>query len=331
MERKMILGLDYLGGAKYKDLILREHPDGWAAGFFAQAFGDALPTVDALLATGRCPLVRVHLLWSDTHSFGDKDIAAITKEAKRYEVIAKKYPNVKVELSPFCEHSIRNPDKYLDIVKANAPSCTPVNTPMNGALSTKYKNETHGSHANPKPGKFNFSWDGQSCVDTDVEAIKARLAKAEVFFFWEARFNGKWEDNDKTPRPQRKGWPDSKLIDSVIALHKSKGKTSLPKRWLYKSHSENKGTGDGRAEKPVLICPVKAKEVLLRCKNGQVVQSLKYYGTYTDGRFRYYGQEWGYEIANKAVRIQSSPLVDVVANGKVVGVVNAAFRDGEFR
>ena len=38
-------GLDHLGGAKYPDLLVREHPNGWAAGFFANTFGNAWPTI----------------------------------------------------------------------------------------------------------------------------------------------------------------------------------------------------------------------------------------------------------------------------------------------
>jgi hypothetical protein len=327
----MIHGLDYLGGAKYKDLILHEHPAGWAAGFFAETFGDVYPTVDALLATGRCPLVRIHLLWSDSHSFGDKDIPKIKALAAKYNKLARKYPGVRFELSPFCEHNLKNPDKYLATVYEAADFCFPINTPWQGAISNKYKNEIHGSKKN-SPGKpYNFSYDGQNAVDADAQKHKEKYSDADVFFWWTPRFNGKWNMADKTPREKRKGWPDATEIDSVIYLNRHKGFPSLPKKYLWKSHSENKGNGDLRAEKPVLIAPVKTRAIYLKADNGQTIDTLRYYGTFSDGRFRYYSSQWGYQIAEKAKRIQGNSVCNVVVNGKIIGKVNPAFRENEWR
>lgn len=319
-----MFGQDYLAGAKYQDVILKTHPEGWAAGFFAKTFGDALPVVDKLLSTGRCPHVRIQLLWSDTHSFSDKDIPDIKKEAARYEKLRQKYPHVTFELSPFCEHNLSNPDKYLDIVKESAPSCTPVNTPWKGKLSIKYKNEVHGYAKKPN-GKYNYSFDGTSCVDADVTKLKALHSSSDVFFFWDAPYNLKYEDTDKTPRPKRTYKPSRELLESIIYLSTDKGNTSLPKNWLYKSHSETKPTPDPRRDKPVFIIPIKAKEILLKKPSGEVVEKLLYYGTFSDGRYRYYAKNWGYKIARVC------DLCDVVVNGKIYGRIDPGFRDGQFR
>ena len=293
---------------------IKAHPTGQCGGCFSNTFGDCQPLAKALLGSGKAPSWRTHLLWSDSHTFGDKDIPAITKEAKRWEPLCQKFD---IELSPFCEHNLSNPDKYLDIVAKAAPSCKVVNTPWKGRLSVKYKNEVHGpAHAVPS-GRYNYSYDGIAVVDSNVTLDKIKFAAAEKFFYWEPRYNGRWEDNDSTPRPLRKGWPDEKLIKSVGILAQDKGTTSLPKNWLYKSHSENKGNGDPRAEKPVVIAPVKVPNIFI----GGV--PFKYYGPYQDGRHRYYAPKWGYEI--------SKTPVNVVVNGKVVGVVNPSFRDGSFR
>lgn len=322
----MIYAMDYLGGAKFKDVILKEHPDGWGAGCFAQAFSDALPIIDQLLATGRCPHLRVHLCWDDNHRYGDQNIPAIKKEAARYEKLHQKYPNITFELSPCCEHELKNPYKYLDIVKQYAPTCIPVNSPdSKGSMSTKYKNEVHGNNAkSPRKGAFNFSFDGNSSYDSDVESIKARLSGADIFFFWGANFNGKTKDTDTTPRPNRRAWPSSSYIDSIIYQKDPCGAVSLPNNWTYKTHSE-------KGYKPVFIIPIRANQILIKARNGQIIDTLKYYGTFVDGRFRYYSTNWGYQSADKAKRIQGDPLVEVWVNGKKYGIINQAFRSGDFR
>lgn len=331
-------GLDYLGGCKYERVILKEHPRGWAAGFFSNTFGNAVPTIDKLLATGRCPRVRLHLMWKDNHSFSESDIPATVKEAKRIKPLLDKYPNVEFRISPWCEHRVSD-GLILKTIGAVAEVLGSrviyVNTPAKeGEVVRNHdiRNEYHGGDSSPRTvDRFDFSFDGNSCVDADVEMIKSRYSNAETFYFWEPRFNGRWEDNDPTPRPSRRGWPDSKLIDSVIALSRAKGATSLPRNWLYKSHSENHGNGDKRVEKPVFIVPIKVREIEIRARNGQVVGDLKYYGTFSDGRYRYYSDAWGFEIADKAARIQGDRMCEVFVNGKKQGVLNPAFRDGSYR
>ena len=54
-------GMSYLGiGAskQFQDIVLREHPGGWAAKAFTQksVFGDPMTFIQKLLDSGRCPL-----------------------------------------------------------------------------------------------------------------------------------------------------------------------------------------------------------------------------------------------------------------------------------
>lgn len=338
-----MFGLDYLGGCRFGDLILREHPAGFAAGFFSNTFGDAMPVVERLVNTGRCPRVRLHAMWKDRHDFTPRDFPEIIKEVKRIARLAQKYPAIDWRISPACEHGLNQRDALTLLTQARdaAPNCLIVNTPdSRGALVEGFVNEIHGFRSTPPNGNYNidFSFDGKACVDSDVESYKSEFTRAATFYFWEPRFNGRWEDNDKTPRPQRKGWPDSKLIDSVIYLHRDRGAVSLPAKWIYKSHAENKGpdkrTGkiDPRAEKPCIIAPIKTDRINLVTANGQVVSQLKYYDIFSSGGFRYYDpNNWGFEIAEKARRIQGHSLVTVKVNGKAVGIINPGFRAGAFR
>lgn len=329
----MRFGIDYLGLPKFSDLAIREHPEGWAAGCFAVTFGNALPHVDRLLATGRCPLFRVQLLWSDSHTFGASDVRQVKVLSRQYQALAKKYPAVEILISPFCEHNIREPDKFLDIVSNEAPDCAPVNVPWNGGYSTKYINEVHGTKAPPKVGKqYLYSWDGTSCVDGDVERSKAIHAGSEVYFFWHPAMNGRLNTNDKTPRPQRKAWPTSELIDSLIYLKNDGSGARLPRNYLWKSHADRHMTPpEPRAYKPVLIAPVKADRAELVADNGQVIAVSSRSQPFNDGRFRYYFGEYGYQLAEKAMRIHGKRTASLRMGGKIVGVVSCAFRGGSFR
>lgn len=326
----MNLGLDVLGGAKYKDLLEDEWPQGFYMGIFAEAFGDAVSTVSAVLHTNRCPGVRVQLVWDGLHSYGKHYSKKVVELSKKYNQVAKKFPNCRVELSPFCEHNIPTPDTFLDLVAENAPLCFPVNTPWKGGLSHKYKNEVHGT-AKPLAGNYNFSFDGTNCVDTNVTEYKQKHSSSDVFYFWHPRFNGKWSMNDKTGIVGRKGWPDEKLLDSVIYLRRDRGETEIPKTWLLKSHSERHGANDFKGDHLLMISPIKTDSIKLRARSGQLIDTLKYYGPYTEGGFRYYSNTWGYLVAERARRIQGDSLLDVWESGKKYGVVNPAFRQNRYR
>lgn len=328
----MLWGLDQLGAARYADLAVREHPHGWAFGIFDTTFGNGLGVCDRIAATGRAPLIRTQLLWSDTHQFGDSDIPAIKKRARLYQQLKTRFPSVTIEISPFCEHNLKAPDKYLEIVQHEAPDCIAVNVPYKGALSTRFKNEVHGTHGRPS-GHYNYSFDGTPCVDANVQTMKGSHLKADVFFFWTSQFNGRKNPNDKTPRPQRKAWPVPDLIDSVIYLHREAGKVSLPKRYLWKSHADQHEAPvpEPRALKPVFIIPPKVRRVELLARNGQVVAVSGSAQPFADGRWRYYFGQYGYQLAEKARRIQGDAIVSVVLDGKVVGQLNPAFRAGDFR
>lgn len=336
----MMFGLDHLGGARYSDLALREHPEGWAFRCFMNTFRDGLPLLEAVAKSGRAPLIGTHGVWDDDHHFGNFQFELAKREAKRFNQLAKRFPGIVFEYSPYCEHRLSANDAHNVMQECQhlAPKCRIVNTPEHGkgAVLPAWKNEVHGKGPALR-GLYNFSFDGTPCVDSDIEEFKAIHSRCGVFYLWEPRFNGRWEDTDKTLRPQRKGWPDSKLIDSVIYLHRDRGKCMLPDKWTYKSHAENKGpnpqTGnmDQKAEKPCVIAPKKDSRIDLVAENGQAIGSLKYYGPFSGGGFRYYSPEWGYQLAEKARRIQGHSVCSVVFGGKKVGQINPAFRFGSFR
>jgi hypothetical protein len=320
-------GVDTLALPKYTAMVKESLPVGWWFSSFAETFGDGIKAIDEVNATGKPRGFRIQLLWSDTHTFGDKDIPKIIELSKRVQAITLKRPNIKCEISPFCEHNLQNPDKYLDIVALHAPNCTPVNTVWKGALSKKYKNEVHGSKANVPSGRFNWSGDGEDAFNSDIEASKAKFRQAEVFWFWTCTINGKYKCADKTPRPDRKGWISKTEFEALLYLTNSKGNASLDPKWLFKAVSD-KHTPEckGKDCKPVMISPIKTSVIDLTL-NGKIVAQMPYYGTFDGGGYRYYAKDYGYRISQK----HGNQLLRVVVKNKSYGTVNPAFRQNKYR
>lgn len=327
-------GMDYLGGAKYCDAINASHPRGYAAGFFFDTFGDALPCIERLFRSGKADTFRLHYEWSDTHTFPPTSFDRIANKGGAVEKLIKRNPGIKIHPSGACEHNLDAPQGRLLKFKvlAKCPSCAGyVNSVWKGALIDGI-NEVHGAKPRKPSGQYMVSFDGTPAVDSDVTLWKQQYSDALIQFLWEPRFNGRWEDNDKTPRPDRKGYPDAKFINSISYLFNDRGAVgSLGKTDIFKSHSENKGSGDNRAEKPVAILSAKASEISLVTTNGKEVAKARYYGSFEGNRSRYYFPNWGFELAEKARKLSGSPLTFIQAGRAKLGPVNPAFRAGSFR
>lgn len=325
----MIYGLDFLGLAKYSKVALQEFPNGFGLGCFSSTFGDARPAVEAIIKAKSPGLIRVQLAWKDGHNFSPRDFAKIKEEAGKWHSLVNKYPGVGWYFSGACEHKLNLADAMAlkDVVIDVLPSVAYVNCPIQGGADlTGYINERHGSKATCKQKNDAFSFDGSACVDANVTALKSEFSIAPYYMFWDGRFNGRYDEKaGEKPPPisQRKGWPDARHIRSIVALAGERGLVSLRKDWLYKSHSENKGNGDPRAEKPVMICPIKTRSIELVGEGGRPLASLKYYGPYSGGGYRYYSTKWGYEIAKRPV--------DIYISRHKYGTINPVFRCGSFR
>lgn len=331
-------GLDYLGGAKYSDIISREHPEGWWGGFFSRVdgFGDALPTAERLLRTGRCAGIKFHLKWKDRHDFSQADIPLTVKECKRVLELIKKFPTTPFQISPWCEHSANMPllNKLHEAIAPLLPTnALYVNTPLpNGAVLNGAINEQHGG-GKPRSPLYNFSYDGTSAVDSNVPVEKDSFKNAQVFFFWVPQFNLRLNTNDTTPRPLRKAIPTGKLIDSVIYLKNPKGDATLPASFIWKSHCDQHAAPipEPRALKPVLIASVKVPRFELVASNGQVIAVSSAPMSYNSGGWRYYFDDFGFHFSEKANRIQGHPICLLRGGGKVYGKVNPAFRQNAYR
>lgn len=336
----MLPGFDFLGGPQFIRTAAGAYPAGWAVGVFWTQFGDGKKFCDAMYAAG-CRIIRVQGTWDPSHKYGSDFKSRATKNCSEVNAWAKAHPLAQVFYSPFCEHNHSKatmlPFFTQLIQKYNY--VTYVNSIWRGEQIPGIVTEVHGD-AKPGNEPYIYSFDGVACVDADVEAMKARHSKATLFFFWDARFNGKFEANDPATAPtKRKGWPDKKHIQSIQYLWNARGDVSkFPKDYLWKSHSENKGNGDRRAEKPCLIVPIKVSEIALTDINRTKIATLKRYdppmtsSPWSQGNrgYRYYVDSWGFELAEKARKKTGSPVCKFVV-GKKTFAVNPANRNGSFR
>ena len=336
-----MMGMDYLGGAKYPNIILRSHPAGWAAGFFDSTFGNIWGLVDKLAASGKCPLIRINGPWTAHQYDPAKHDKAIISAANKTVLMAKKYPRVTWQFAPVCENDT-NTRQYAQMLQ----QCSKIGFDYFDVINSRgtkgrqvqgFMSEIHGSTPAPS-GPYQYSYDGTSTVDANVVKDMQTRAKAGVFFMWHPAFNLKYKTklsadlhepkhvikNDTSPPKERVCKPTPELIASIERLGwPIKGEPKLGRREIWKSHSDRNNTPPAPREyKPVFITPVSAPRIELRDGN-QVVAVSAPRAKFVDDRFVYRFDRFGYQIVDN--------VVDVYANGKKIGSVNPAFRAGDFR
>ncbi len=329
----MRFGMDYLGGARYARVIAQAHPQGWAAGFFANTFGDAYPAIYGLVQTGRCPEIRIHAIWEDNHTYNSKKHdPIILRELARANKLQELYPNVEVFFSPFCEHNMdaKTVGALWNLLRPQA-KVKLVNSVWKGAILAGEINEVHGTHSTPS-GDYIYSFDGMSAVDSNVPKMLKQREGARTFYFWIPQYNGKKKLSDPTPRPQRKAWPFPRLIKSVKFLADPAGDIKLSAQHIWKSHADQHNVPpEARALKPVFLSPEKVSTVELQTMDGVRIARSSERQSAFEGRHRYYFRAWGYDLAAKLMKASGMPIGRLVAGKKILGRVNPGHRAGTFR
>ena len=337
-----IYGVDYLGGAAFQNLVLKNHENGWAAGFFGEEFGNVYPLIRKLAATGLAPAIRVQALWDATHRYGTAEqMVKVKQQLKRLCNIANNNLKVEFYFSPYCEHNLKAAEmektlqecrKILTANKCN--NITLVNCVWQGETIRQpdVVNEVHGNHAAPD-GNYIFSFDGLDCYNANTKKKKQQHAKAQIFFFWTISMNLKKKENEKVTveqRLKRSYRPQACHIKAMVALKAAKGQTNVPKEVTIKPMSED--CGDLKSNKLLVLLKGKFKEVkLIRNNKKQTdIETLRRYDPPTGDFYRYYASKAGYEYVKKN-------LVKIKADGKILKyedkdiLFNPAWRDGTYR
>lgn len=215
----MILGLDLLLAAKYPKIALKAFPEGFALGTFwdLDGVGCSRDIVDTILATGKCPAYRCQAQWKDGHDYNDGDIRIVLKRAREFNLLVEKYPNVEFLFSPWCEH------------RANKALITKCVNQLKRVLNPRVKivNAGEGDIKNTLKERHHdlgacdiFSFDGEGFSASKAKAYKKAHKNCKYFFAWDWPFNCRKDENDKTPRPERKHKPTVQEIKEIANLIK---------------------------------------------------------------------------------------------------------------
>jgi len=336
-----MFGLDVLGAAKFPSIALRNWPAGWAAGLFDSTFGNIWGLVDKLAASGKCPLIRINGPWTAHQYDPSKHDKAIFAALNKTVGMSRKYPNVKWQFAPICEN-----DNTTAAYSAHLRNCGDLAGGLVEVINSRgtrgkevpgFKSEIHGNTPRPS-GNYQYSYDGTSTVDADVEKDKKTHSRAGVFFLWHPAFNLKYktklsEDlhepkhvikNDTSPPKERNCKPTPELIKSIERLGSPiNGTVKFNRRDIWKSHSDRNNTPPAEREyKPVYITLISAPRIELR-DGSKVVAVSRPRAKFVDDRFVYRFDKFGFEISNK--------VLDIYANGKKIGSCHPAFRGNDFR
>lgn len=347
----MMIGFDHLalGHKKYPfRKVINLTPAGSLIGCFDTTFGDVVPHLKQVLASGKFAGVRVHLWWSDQHKICPLEV--IEKRAPIYEKLARDFPLARFYISHSCEYdesSRAAVQQRIELVERLAPSCIPVQSVFRGPTLPGYIVEHHGD-VKVKPGEI-VSHDGINCYDIDIESWKEKNKNALIQFFWGYRFNMRelTKPGQKPPPPKdRTAIPSPSYLNSIIRLSEPIGKAPKPafdakpikKPNLFKSHSEDsQGQDSIRENKPCLIIKPKSSAVEIATFDSKIIGKLMHGGSFSGGLNRYYAGApggvnlTGEEIGQKALSKSGSEWVWFKIKNVFWGPVNPAFRMPTYR
>lgn len=342
-----MFGRAYLAAPKYKSVIFSSHRKDLALAAIQEldGFGNALPIFEQAASVKLAPVIQSYGMWKDDHNFSKADLPTILARATAFNKIAAQYKGIDFLFAPMLEHQISDAKLLAYILSESqkaAPKCQIINVPVhNGPTTKNYINEIHGINPRiPNSGRYNISNDGASLVDSDVSKWKLDHTKAGILWIWDPNDNLRLETNDKTPRAERNAALTVDCNNSLMFLTSDKGDhwIQAPHGFLYKSHAEChyiKGQAklglDARSNKPCIIMPQKVSKLQLVTAFKQVIATFGPAEKYTDGRWKYYAQDFGYKYAERAIALTKGPHLAVIGDGKNLAVINPAFRQNEYR
>lgn len=338
----MIFGIDYLGGGMFPDVIKRNHPVGFGAGFFMRTFKSPWGIMQWLADKGPefCPLQRLQGPWTN-HLYNPKlHDKAIFQGAERISKLAEKYPETIWQFSPVCESDSTSKawsDLFLSLDKRVSNKVELVCSVNRGTRVRNRIIETHGSIYPPTSGKSQYSYDGTDSFDADVLSDIKKSKHAKAFFFWCPRMNLKYRVSVASHQPDNVRKNDSSPPQSRIAkptVHDIKGLEALswtPKRTptiqagnIWKTTADRSHTPRvGREGKPVLIAVDRAAEATLWA-NGKLLDRSGPPTLYTDGK------RWVYRF-NKFGYTHGNVMADIKVGNKKIGTIAPFLRAGTFR
>ena len=372
-----LIGQDYLGflSNKFPHAEVRNTlPKGMPVGVLDVTFGSDTTVLGDLLSSTTPNYLRVHFLNNTCvrnrncgtyeplygYTLSSLEAAILRKDPRildplkrrvtLYKGIADGHIETKFLLSPILEHNLKYPAWRVlsDAVREAWPGVQLVNSPMRGVAAEAYKGAWVEKHGNPaeRNGKT-YSLDGSEASDINIGAWVRDTKGSIISFTWTRSYNLRtqgltWVDpRDRTAAPTRRILEEElHITDAAPAKPTPTFRCNFKKfddTFIWKPLSEDKGTGDVRANYPVLIAKPQLSTAVLVDYKGRTAAKLGYYGKYTDGRNRYYSKYTGgsglggYQIQQKAKAQSGSPYTYFKVGNTCYGPILTGRRQGSYR
>jgi len=322
------IGQDYLA-LTHKDFKLESNlPLGTAGGMLDWTFGENDGQVFEFLKTVRPKYFRIHLLNTvcvRNGNCGPYEIGArYTIQSFNAAVLARnteilgwvkartllyknqcaKFPEVTCLISPALEHNLsREAWRILaDAVLQTWCDVRLVNSPM-ALPAERYRGawlEAHGPSASASVDIS--SLDGIDAADISIGPWLKRFKHTKILYVWSRGYNcrnqGPFEDpRTRTSCPTR---PTFELLTHITDRRGPAPRLTIPCRVhsftrpnIWKPLSEDKGTGDRRANLPVAITTFGKTRIEVVGHDGSSKGYLGFYGAYKGRQNRHYSGEIG--------------------------------------
>lgn len=372
-----LIGQDYLGLLSNRfphDEVRRVLPERSAIGVLDVTFGSETTPLVRILDSRSPEYLRVHFLNNTCvrnrncgtyeplygYSLSSLEAALLKKDPKiirplqarvrLYRAIQLAHPDTTFLASPILEHNLKFPAWRVlaDAVLEAWPDVQLVNSPMRGVAAESYRGAWIEKHGNPaERNAKTYSLDGSDASDINIGAWVRDTKGAIISFTWTRSYNLRTQGTTWVDPRARTAAPTRRILEEMLHITDPAPSKPTPtfrcsfkpfdNTFIWKPLSEDKGTGDVRANYPVLIAKPKVTTAVLVDYKGRTAAKLGYYGKYTDGRNRYYSK-WsggsglgGYQIQQKAKAQSGSPYVYFKVGSTCYGPILTGRRQGSYR
>jgi len=358
--------------------IIEHNTKGTILGNLDYTFGTDLTKVKKLLTAIEPRFWRVHFIngpcirnrncgnyeYSEGLSISQFNSAVLSKKksilnkykerVQLYCQLKDSYPKTKFGFSPVLEHNL-SPEAWnvlADVTLEICPGITLVNNAVNGVAVKKYKGsliERHGT-GNDILNADIVSTDGAEITDSNIPEYLKKTNKAEYVYSWSRVYNCRTNAVEFVDPRKRTACPNgaqSQLLAHIFDQREDAPKfvgkncrkiVTFSSPWVNKPFSEDKGTGDQRANYPVIIIKDKSSALSVLDFKGNSVGTVGYYGTYDPLKGHRYYAKWrggsnlsGYQYEIKARQSSGNPNTWLKAGNVCYGPVILGRRAGSFR
>lgn len=368
-----IYGQDFLG-IQQRNFNVKQaallNPYLRASGNIANTFGTDLSGISTLIGRTVPVFYRVHILnttcntnnvcgpYEHTYGFSVSGLdqavrrrnptllAKFNAEVARYRSLSSQFPHTTFLVSPAVEHHLSTESYRIlaDEVLKSWPGVQLVNSPGAGINGERYKGAWLEKHGATGLGNADIvSFDGTDATDSDIPRFLEGTRGARLVYFWTRSYNCRNQGAFEDPR-KRNSCPSNSTLDLMAHIGDYRGVPptgvacgpfKAPAVW--KPLAEDKGGGDVRANKPVLLAGFGRNTVKIIDARGALVGTLGYYGPYEGGLNRYYSSyasgsgDGGYGFERKAMASAASPYVYVKDSKHCLGPLIPGRRNGAMR